>query len=237
LLDHEPSRGWCGRQESSPRAGLTFLSAQITDVPGQTLTFPTLLAASGVKYLASGPNPERAVPLLPPSGGSEGTAYPQLYYWEGPDGSRVRIGARTTMATAPALALTSARTKWAPFVELAARSAGHSWPRTGRTTPRCCTGGLAGQRLMKEALVANVQEFGRRFTWPRIVTGRSEDFFRDVERRFGSRIPVKRGDTGLYWKTVLHRRRRSLLIPLGAARGTRRRDRDTVECSSGRSRR
>src|SRR5262245_50078214 len=28
--------------------GLTFLSAQITDVPGQTLTFPMVLAASGV---------------------------------------------------------------------------------------------------------------------------------------------------------------------------------------------
>src|SRR2546426_8130296 len=39
---------------------LGYLSAQITDVPGQTLTFPTLLAASGVRYLASGPNPERA---------------------------------------------------------------------------------------------------------------------------------------------------------------------------------
>src|SRR3989441_7206003 len=79
--------------------GLTFLSAQITDVPGQTLTFPMLLAASGVKYLASGANPERAAPLLPATargeggrtggtGGTGGTVYPQLYYWEGPDGSR-----------------------------------------------------------------------------------------------------------------------------------------------------
>src|SRR5216117_3558875 len=53
---------------------------------------------------------------------------------------------------------------------------------------------------MKEAIVANVQEFGRRFTFPRIVMGRSEDFFRDVERRYGTKIPVRRGDTGLYWE-------------------------------------
>jgi len=53
---------------------------------------------------------------------------------------------------------------------------------------------------IKEAIVANVQEFARRFTFPRIVMGRAEDFFRDVERRYGTKIPVRRGDTGLYWE-------------------------------------
>src|SRR2546423_9820009 len=90
ILDHETFARlvWPAGKPARER-GLTFLSAQITDVPGQTLTFPTLLAASGVKYLASGPNPERAVPLLSSSPGTEGTVYPQLYYSEGPDGSRV----------------------------------------------------------------------------------------------------------------------------------------------------
>ena len=80
ILDHETFARlvWPAGKLARER-GLTFLSAQITDVPGQTLTFPTLLAASGVKYLASGPNPERAVPLLPASGGADGTTYPQLY--------------------------------------------------------------------------------------------------------------------------------------------------------------
>src|SRR5260370_42264391 len=53
---------------------------------------------------------------------------------------------------------------------------------------------------MKEGSVANVQEFPRRFTWPRIIAGRPEDFFKDVERRYGTKIPVRRGDTGLYWE-------------------------------------
>src|SRR5258706_105220 len=78
ILDHETFARlvWPAGKLARER-GLTFLSAQITDVPGQTLTFPTLLAASGVKYLASGPNPERAVPLLPASGTeARGTAYP-----------------------------------------------------------------------------------------------------------------------------------------------------------------
>src|SRR6267378_386029 len=36
--------------------GLAYRAAQLVDVPGQTFTFPTLLAASGVRYLASGVN-------------------------------------------------------------------------------------------------------------------------------------------------------------------------------------
>ena len=53
---------------------------------------------------------------------------------------------------------------------------------------------------MKEAMVANLQEFGRSYLFPRLIPGRAEDFFRDVERRFGPRIPVRRGDTGVYWE-------------------------------------
>src|SRR5207245_9187849 len=75
--------------------GLGFAAAQLTDVPGQTLTLPTVLAASGVRYLATGPNAERAVPLLSAAEGAaaglagDWPAYPQVYWWEGPGGGRV----------------------------------------------------------------------------------------------------------------------------------------------------
>src|SRR6266550_4316118 len=202
LLDHETFARlvWPAGKLARER-GLTFLSAQITDVPGQTLTFPMLLAASGVKYLASGPNPERAVPLLPPSGGSEGTAYPQLYYWEGPDGSRVlhwrahHYGDGTRFGfDVGADEMGHRLSSW--LLDQPAFLA-QNWPYD---TALLYGADWQDNALMKEAIVANVQEFGRRFQWPLIVMGRSEDFFRDVERRFGSRIPVRRGDTGLYWE-------------------------------------
>src|SRR3989449_11275968 len=47
--------------------GLGYQAAQLADVPGHTFPLPTLLAASGVRYLASGVNPERAAPLLSPA--------------------------------------------------------------------------------------------------------------------------------------------------------------------------
>src|SRR5207245_149722 len=51
-----------------------------------------------------------------------------------------------------------------------------------------------------ERMVANLEAYGRRYLFPRIVPGRAEDFFREVERRWGTTLPVRRGDTGLYWE-------------------------------------
>src|SRR5881396_785828 len=201
LLDHETFARlvWPAGKLARER-GLTFLSAQITDVPGQTLTFPTLLAASGVKYLASGPNPERAVPLLPASG-TEGTVYPQLYYWEGPDGSRVLHwrahhygdGTRFGFEVGP----DEMGHRLSDWLLNQPAFLAQNWPYD---IALLYGADWQDNAPMKEAIVANVQEFTRRFTWPRIIAGRPEDFFKDVERRYGTKIPVRRGDTGLYWE-------------------------------------
>src|SRR5437879_12730442 len=62
-------------------------------------------------------------------------------------------------------------------------------------------GASAGDNApMDERLVQNMEEFNRRFAFPRIVPGRAEDFFRDLERRWGAKLPVRRGDTGCYWE-------------------------------------
>src|SRR5216117_2178826 len=201
ILDHETFARlvWPAGKLARER-GLTFLSAQITDVPGQTLTFPTLLAASGMKYLASGPNPERAVPLLPASG-TEGTVYPQLYYWEGPDGSRVLHwrahhygdGTRFGFDVGP----DEMGHRLSDWLLNQPAFLAQNWPYD---TALLYGADWQDNAPLKEAIVTNVQEFGRRFTWPRIITGRPEDFFKDVERRYGTKIPVRRGDTGLYWE-------------------------------------
>src|SRR2546422_5749908 len=49
---------------------------------------------------------------------------------------------------------------------------------------------------MDERLVANLEEFNRRYAFPRLVPGRAEDFFREVERRWGATLPVRRGESG-----------------------------------------
>src|SRR5438034_7057742 len=59
-------------------------------------------------------------------------------------------------------------------------------------------GAVGDNGLMDERLVANLEEFNRRYAFPRLVPGRAEDFFREVERRWGATLPVRRGDSGTY---------------------------------------
>jgi hypothetical protein len=200
LLDHETLARvvWPAGRLARER-GLTYAAAQITDVPGQTLTFPMVLAASGVKYLASGANPERAVPLLPPPDGS--TLYPQVYYWEGPDGSRVLHWRNHHYGDATRYGFDVGPEEMGR--RLSDWLLGHpaflarDWPYD---MALLYGADWQDNALMREQLVTNMEEFNRRYAFPRIVPGRAEDFFRELERRHGPRIPVRRGDTGLYWE-------------------------------------
>lgn len=60
------------------RFNKTCVSAKMTDVPGHSRYLPTLLSAAGIKFLHLGCNPGSTPPDVPP-----------LFWWEGPDGSRV----------------------------------------------------------------------------------------------------------------------------------------------------
>jgi alpha-mannosidase len=200
LLDHETFARlvWPAAKLARER-GLPYAAAQITDVPGQTATFPMVLAASGIKYLASAANPERAVPLVAATSTTEGTTYPQLYYWEGPDGSRVLHwrgqhngdGSRFGFDLGP----DQMGRRLSDWLQSQPALLARDWPYD---VALLYGADWQGNAVFKEQMVANLEEYNRRFQFPRIIAGRAEDFFRDVERRYGPRIPVRRGDTGLY---------------------------------------
>jgi len=58
--------------------GYRPISAKMTDVPGHTWILPTILSGAGIKFLHLGCNPG----CMPPD-------VPVIFWWEGPDGSRV----------------------------------------------------------------------------------------------------------------------------------------------------
>jgi len=208
LLDHETLARvvWPAGLLARER-GLGFAAAQLTDVPGQTLTFPTVLAASGVRYLATGPNPERAVPLLSAADGAaaglagDWPVYPQAYWWEGPDGGRVlhwrayRYGDATRFGFDVGPDEMGRRLSDWLLTNPVFLSPGYPFDIA------LLYGASASDNApIDERLVQNMEEFNRRFAFPRIVPGRAEDFFRDLERRWGAKLPVRRGDTGCYWE-------------------------------------
>src|SRR5438128_1001261 len=112
--------------------GLGYQAAQLADVPGHPFTLPTLLAASGVRYLASGVNPERAAPLLSPAdaaraqlAGGDWTA--SSARWSGAGARSCQFG----VATPGAIARTVRRPP--------RRSSGATAPRSSRPGPRSCS--------------------------------------------------------------------------------------------------
>ncbi|NQX39318.1 Glycosyl hydrolases family 38 N-terminal domain-containing protein [Pedobacter steynii] len=54
------------------------ISAKMTDVPSHSWVLPTLLNNAGIKFLQLGCNPASQYPRVPP-----------LFWWEGPDGSKI----------------------------------------------------------------------------------------------------------------------------------------------------
>jgi hypothetical protein len=205
LLDHETYARmvWPAGLLARER-GLAFATAQMTGVPGQPLTFPTLLAASGVRYLVTAVDAVRAVPLLDPDAARSHhlagawTNYPQVYWWEGPDGGRV-LHWRGDVSGA------GLRYGFDQGPDVMARRLS-DWLQSDRVLVSpgypydvaLLYGAQGTNALMDERLVDNVEEFNRRFAYPRIVPARAEEFFREVERRHGQQLPVRRGDTGLY---------------------------------------
>ncbi len=205
ILDHETlARAVWPAGRFARERGLGFAAALIADVPGQVVTFPTLLAASGVRYLASGVNPERAVPLLAPAAGAaaqlagDWTTYPQLYWWQGPDGSRVLHWRTDRYADGPRLGFDVGAT------EMARRISAWLLADPVLVSPAypydvaLLWGATADNGAMDERVVDNVLEFNRLYAYPRLLAARPEDFFRDVERRYGPTLPVRRGETGVY---------------------------------------
>src|SRR5438477_623518 len=205
LLDHETLARAAWPAGLFARAhGLGYTVALMADVPGQTLTFPTLLAASGVRYLASGVNPERAVPLLSPAAAAAAqltgawTTYPQLYWWEGPDGSRVLHWRTDRYADGPrfgfdvgAAEMAHHLTDWLLSDPVLA-APGYPYDVA------LLWGAAPANGVVDEGVIANVEEFNGRYAYPRLLAARPEDFFREVERRYGPKLPVRRGDTGCY---------------------------------------
>ena len=205
ILDHETlARAVWPAGLFARERGLGYLAALIADVPGQALTFPTALVACGVRYLASGVTAERALPLLSRTDAARAqltgawTVYPELYWWQGPDGSRVLHWRTDQYVDAARFGFDVGPTEMARrlsdwlLADPVLLAPGYPydvallWGATGPNSQ------------VDEAVVANVEEFNRRYAYPRLLAARPEDFFRDVERRWGTKVPVRRGESGCY---------------------------------------
>jgi len=174
--------------------GLTLESASMTDVPSHAWWVPSVLADSGVRYLAIGCNDARGAfasgnPLRPP------------LWWEGPDGRKVLFLFTGGYAQASGLGLfESLETAEARVPDWLGQ-----WSEPGYPYELVMAyGGVGDNQTVSydEAmrLAGTVRAWNERYESPRLVLATTTDFFRDFGARYGESLPTARGDAGAYWE-------------------------------------
>lgn len=140
--------------------------AKLTDVPCHSWILPTLLTQAGVKILHIGCNP-----------GSVSPDVPSLFWWEGPDGSRLLTFNWAEYYGSGVLPPAGWKHKtWLAMI--------HTHENTGAPTP--------------EVVASVIEEAKKKVPGARVRIGQLEDFY-DTLMKENPSIPVVRGDMPDTW--------------------------------------
>lgn len=179
-------------KELQTRYGVPFDFANITDIPGNSWSVPSVLASAGIRYFTDGGNQDRG-PLI--AYGHWSVRSP--FWWEGPDGQRVLTWFSSHYHQLKAVAglppnLESAKGGLARFLR--------TYEQAGYAPDAVLLYGTEVENLPAEYDDASfVERWNREFAYPQIMTCRFSEFFQYIEKRFGAHLPVVRGEAGAYW--------------------------------------
>jgi hypothetical protein len=173
--------------------GIPMQSGMLTDVPSAIWSLPTALALSGVKYFAHGVNPMFG----------RGPFYPRtnvkpLFWWEGPDGSRVltwlasgygeanellgiKEGCKHLEQTLPKFLSTFEQSEY-PFDTVLVYGAHYE------------------NEVMDPSFVEVIKEWNSTHEYPKLILSTPDEFFEYIEQNFGDKIPTHVGDEGCWWE-------------------------------------
>ncbi len=175
------------------KTGVGIESAMISDVPGLTWGTASALVAAGVKYMSDGVNYCDRI-------GSALVAWQDKPFWWEPASGRGRV------------------LVWTPYLGYAAS---HVWGTL--TAPKAQQRLLDRLREMEEqnypydivqmrwsgfgdnavpdpTLIDAVQDWNKKYVWPRLQIATAGEMFRAFEHRYGDKLPVYRGDFTPYWE-------------------------------------
>ncbi|HXJ95565.1 MAG TPA: polysaccharide lyase family protein [Terriglobia bacterium] len=173
--------------------GFPFDYANITDVPSYTWSYPSVLAALGVKYFSAAANSDRGPILLY---GRWNTKAP--FWWEGPDGQKVLMSYSRQYSQL-----------WfvcgIPPQEANCRQALPTFfQQYDSPAYKPDTVLMFGSQFENTYLVPGEREFVEKwdaqYAYPRIQLATFPDFMRYVDQHYGSELETVKGDGGPYWE-------------------------------------
>jgi len=177
--------------------GANFDYANITDVPSQSWAYATVLAAAGLKYFASGSNPDRGPIVL-----LSDLEKQSPYWWEGPDGEKVLMWysysyghvsaifgmppeVRTGRERLPGALQTYSSPEYKPNTVMLF---GAQWENS--------------DLFPQQAQI--VEEWNKIYAYPKLRYSGFADALREIADQAGPSIPVIKGDGGPYWEDGIY---------------------------------
>ena len=168
--------------------GIPVRAASLTDVPSYTWAIPSLLSGAGVHFLSVGQNGL--------CGGIRNPGYP-LFYWEGPDGSKVLTANSNGYARLTIDGLFGK--PWAISEKLLELSA-QGYPFDAYLFHGLYVDNVKVEHAAHEAILRSIEQWNRTWAYPQLSCSTVEQYGRYMEKKFGDRIPTVRGHWGDDWE-------------------------------------
>ena len=171
--------------------GIPYKSAMISDVPTQEGTLPMILAGAGIRYFSAGINADRAYTFVHMQRQSP-------CWWEGPDGSRVLMVFSPGYARAYQWGLIEyfERARLQVLANLREHESRTDYPYDAVFLH----GAVADNQLFDGRFAQIIQQWNRRYEYPKIILSHNSEFFEYIEKHYGDKLAVYRGSAGTYWE-------------------------------------
>ena len=175
------------------RYGLPFEYANITDVPTYSGSYPSILAAAGIKYWVAASNNDRA-PIFSYRHWNEDSPF----WWQGPDGNKVLFWysrhyeqVQTLFGLPPQLA--AVRESLPIYLQA------YSQP-TYKPSVALLYGTQVENTDLVPATATFADEWNKQYAFPKLNYATFPDFFHYLDSHYGHDVPTYQGDGGGYWE-------------------------------------
>jgi len=173
--------------------GLPFDYATTTDVPSYTGAYPSVLASSGVKYWAVGGNQDRATVLS-----HEQWDEKSPFWWEGPDGGKVLFW--YSRGYAQIRGVFGGNPQNEAIEEALPMFLAPYDKQTYKPDAVLMYGAQDENTDLHPDLPTFAPVWNRAFAYPKLKYATFADFFRYVDKNYGSDLATYKGDMGPYWE-------------------------------------
>ncbi|MBE3069777.1 MAG: hypothetical protein IMZ66_06030, partial [Planctomycetes bacterium] len=164
--------------------GVPIESAMISDVPGYTWGIVPVLAQSGVKYFSVGPNGGDRIGHTLSAWGDK------PFWWVSPSGKE------RVLVWMPRTGYWQGFRGGDSLLAMLQRMEADGYPYD-LVQLRHCMGDNAGPGV---DLAEFAKDWNARYAYPKVVIATTADMMRDLEKRYGDRLPEVRGDFTPYWE-------------------------------------